>query len=699
MYYKSLYGTNNLKINNNLFDVNKQIASGLKIQYASDDVTTFTKTMRLDNEVTTIGQIKKSTQSGYKVSNQSDIVLNEFETRMNRMRTLLLQASNGTNDATSQDAIAAELKGIKKNLQSLANTSINGEYLFSGSAVDTEPIADDGTYQGNNVSMKAFLGSNNQQAYNISGKDLFLGEEPRVKREITSNVSHSNLEGNDALTSSSKIRDLMGDFDNDTSTVNKNYFYIRGTDHNGNTFKKRIEKDDTESINSLMEDIGALYGNTGQNKVVNVSMNGSGEIVVADKRAGSSKLDFHMVGAVDFDGGTRADVTDIDDLDSGESNYLKVKDDTDGSSNHLFINEFSKSGYSSADGAASSIKGIVYDRALFEKKDSVLTSNTPQVLKAYNTSSEPYVELNKNAFATPSTKISDVADAKKEIIPSTDPKTFTLDGTELNITGKKTSDGSLFKAVINFKSVDTNGDNGSTFTINGTDYNIFNMQDPRKAVDADKMTYQQMMDVVNMVVTDNLPASNTASDYDVAIKNSNAIANTTLSYDGKIQFKDLSSSPTKAELSIADANTNDFTKDASVMTFNSNNSLTIRDPKTDFFKSIDDMIKAVESHNINPDSNSIVKRNVGIENAITKMDDLQNHVSRMHAKVGAQSNTLTNSLNRTILLETSTKTLRSSVIDTDMAEAALKLQQLTLNYQAMLSTVGKVSKLSLVNYL
>jgi len=34
-----------------------------------------------------------------------------------------------------------------------------------------------------------------------------------------------------------------------------------------------------------------------------------------------------------------------------------------------------------------------------------------------------------------------------------------------------------------------------------------------------------------------------------------------------------------------------------------------------------------------------------------------------------------------------------------LAEASLKLTQLSLNYEAMLSTVGKVSKLSLVNYL
>ena len=116
MYYKSLYSTNNSSLQSELFDVNKQIASGLSIQYAKDDVRIFTDTMRLDNELTTIAQVKKSTESGYKVSNQTDVSMNEFTNSMNRMRTLLLQAANGANNETSLYAISEELRGIEKNI-------------------------------------------------------------------------------------------------------------------------------------------------------------------------------------------------------------------------------------------------------------------------------------------------------------------------------------------------------------------------------------------------------------------------------------------------------------------------------------------------------------------------------------------------------------------------------------------------------
>ncbi len=323
---------------------------------------------------------------------------------------------------------------------------------------------------------------------------------------------------------------------------------------------------------------------------------------------------------------------------------------------------------------------------MFSKSGSVLSSSTPQVLTA------------TNAFACASTKISEVADLSQT-------NAGTLDGTTFSLKGKDTS-GSDFDAQINFKNT-ANGGSTFSFDTNGdgiydTEYDIFDMSQTRVAVDADEMTYQQMMDVVNMVVTGGFPDpgyGDSATEYDNKIKTSESSGDTYLSYDGKIQFGEVGASATKAEIALYDLNAGNFNSASSVMTFNSNNALTIKDPKTDFFKTIDEMIVAVESHKNYPDHTNGEMRNVGIENAISMMDDLQEHVSRTHSVVGAQSNTLTNSLERTELLEISAMTLRASVVDTDLAEAALRLTQLTLNYEAMQYTVGKVSRLSLVNYL
>ncbi len=692
MYYQNLFGTNNSKLSNDLFDVNKQIASGLKIQYAYDNVTTFAKTMSLDNEVTTLGQVKKSTESGYKFSNQSDVVLGQFETTMNKMKTLLLQAANGDHDNVSQDAIAKELRGEEKNLKSLANSSINGKYLFSGSIADVKPIDSNGKYHGNGKSLEAVLGSNNKQEYNLSGKDLFLGNETQISREITSNKDNINLlkdypqlqaseDDKKPLSPSSTIRNLMGDTDDKVDNTNKkHFFYLRGRRSDGTAFKDKFAMKDTQKVSDLLKQIGDEYGNTINSKIVNVSLNPSGDIVVQDKQKGSSKLDFQMVGATDFSGGNAANVNKIDDLDSGETDFNKIINGTSKAANKkLYIKEFNISDLKPSSGSSvKNIDGLIYDRANFTKDGSTLSADAPQITRK------------DNKFATPSTTLAEVADLSQG-------SAGTLDGTKLKLVGKNIN-GDKYDISVNLKST-SNG--GSTFTdnVSGNTYTIYNMKTPRSATDADKVTYQQIMDVTNMAVTDNFPAGNSATAYDTAIKEADKSGTIGLSYDGKINFNDKTSNDTSATISMYDSNSGDFTKDASVMTFNTNDSLSIRDPKTDFFKTIDEVISSVEEHKNYPDAKDGNPKTIGIENAIQKMDDLSTHVARMHSKVGAQSNTLNTFLEQTKLLEVSTKSLRSSVVDTDMAESALKLQQLNLNYQAMLSTVGKVSKLSLVNYL
>jgi len=684
MYYNNVYGVSNSQVGKELFDVNKQISSGDKIQYAKDGVSIFSETMRLDNEINILGQVKESTESGLKVSKQTDTVLNDFQTTLDRFKTLLIQGSNASQNDTSLDAIAVELRGLEDHFRNLANTSINGKYLFSGSDVDTKPISDDGLYHGNAESMEALLDSNVRQQYNLSGANLFLGEDITIKRNITTNIQTINLskqypdyedldtmlEGTEEfLTAEDSIRDMMGDIDNDVDTANpKHFFYISGTQSNGNSFREKIAMSDEQSVGELLEKIGEAFGNTPEVDIVNVTLNDRGEIQIEDKFQGSSKLDFHMVGATDFSNSGLADVNNINALDGAQTDFKRVIED--GYTPGLFVKEFVKSDYLPTD-AGITTDALVYDRTQFEKDGSTLTGSIAQI------------NNEDNSFATSSTKISEVAAGPL------DGETLQLQGTNIN--------GAAYDVSINFSST------GTTFSPDGgvTNYNIYTVDAPRVAVPAEEMSYQQLLDVVNMVVTDTLPASTSEADYDAAIKASSYKGASSLTYDGKLEFNEFNSTDTKATLSMFDQTSGDFSASGgSIITFNSNNALTIRDPKNDFFKTINAMIEAVEENKLYPNSyTGSQSRNLGMQNAIAMLDDLQTHVTKSHSEIGAYSNSLTRALDRVTLLEVSTVALRSSVVDTDLAEASMQLAQLILNYQAMFASVSKISQLSLVNYM
>lgn len=680
-YYNNIYGENN-KINQQLFDVNKQISSTQKIQYAHEDPGVFIDTLRLDNEITTLSQIKDSAQNAYKVSTQTDTTIGSIVKTIESMKVKLINAANSSNSDVSTQAIAKELRGLKNNLLTLANTSIGGEYLFSGTATSQMPIGADGTYQGNNKDLTAFLGSGVKQKYNISGTQLFLGDESKINRTITTNVPQlslseqfpdimkdSSLTRNTGkptyISTSSTIRDLMGDTDTDTTNdaTRLSHFYIQGTKTDGTTFKQQISLNTTDTVDDLLQNIASLYG-TNQ---VNVSINAHGQIEIQDKQSGSSKLDFHMIGAIDFNsaGIDAADVpANIDLLQAGTTNFEDVI--ASPIVNSLYVKEFTKSGLAPST-ITNTIDGIEYDRTKFENVGTKLLSNVSQIDKR------------TNAYATPSSKLIDVGSFNAT--------------TKLSLEGTQIDGTTAYNVNIDF-------------TTNPVEVNGVVLQDGFGNNTAPaNMTYQQLMDVINLSITGTDPLTTIPvpplNAYNTAIQNANLLGSVSLDYSGKIVFEEKSAPVTQATMSLYDASSSNYSGiTGSALTFNANSALTIRDPKTDFFAQIEEMIKSVEEGKIRSDgSDSEDPRNIGIQNAIQMMDDLSDHVSRLQTESGSYSQVLQASSDRSDLLIVNTKMLQSSIIDTDLAEATLQMQQLSLTYQAMLSSISKVSKLSLVNYL
>jgi flagellar hook-associated protein 3 FlgL len=827
MYYNNLYENNN-KMNGQLFDVNKQIASGLKIQYSNEDPQIFLKTMKLDDEITTLNQVKKSSESAMKFSTQTDTTIGDLSKAIESFKVKLTYAANAGHSQTSLNAITQELKGLRDHMMSLANTSINGQYLFSGTATDTKPINSDGSYNGNDGDLKTFFGNGVQQTYNVTGKDLFFGDETTVKREVTTNISLYNqtqlypdvmqdeniprgASKEEYISTQSTIRDMMGDSDKDIDVTNaKHHFYISGVKHEGDSFKKTISMRDDESVEDLLLRIGEAYGNSAVGKVVDVNLNNTGQIVVTDKLSGSSKLQFNMVGntndiiddpattdangaAIDLsslyttttsvkefiksDYSKMVDTTTIKqdkyDLEVFESkNSFLTKDGKFSNSNTLLKDIFSsdvksinfngtqtdgttavtdtffditatstlgdlmnsiKTNFDSgstasgqdlglslmngklrfesktesldisltsydtvggATGGGNLISGmpvmgaVVFDDASFLKDGSFLKSNISQVVKDTNT------------YANEGTKLKDVASLNS------------LVGETLNFNGIDIH-GARFGVQFNF--IDNSGvpaEDTTTFDILDVDgtilstHNIYDI-DGTTVTDPDNLTYKQFMNVINVVASGTALAEDSASlpedefqDFIDAVENSKYSSETYLNNEGKLTFKDKTSASTKAQFSLFDPKSTDMSDaNGSILSFQSNNALTISDPKNNFFAALDHIIKSVQDGKYDADGFSSDPRNIGIQNSIQLIDDVADHMSRQQTQAGVHSQVLESMRNRSELLIVNSQMLRSDVIDTDLAEASLKLNQLSLNYQAMLSTVSKVTKLSLVNYL
>ncbi|WP_457594549.1 flagellar hook-associated protein FlgL [Hydrogenimonas sp.] len=594
------------RIKEQLDQLNQQISSGVKIKYGYEDPQIFSDTLRLDYEETTLTQAVNVSTDAQSFAGNTDSVMFQFTDALTRFKTLMIQAANGANSDSNYFAISNEMKSLKEHLINLSNSSINGRYLFSGTALDVKPIDDNGVYMGNGESLKAVVGANVEVPYNIPGTDLFLGEDGNFARKVTTNVPMRDLNADSAVTLQSSIADFTGKSDDYT-------FYLRGRNGDGSVFEESFTMGATQSVEELLNAIESYY--TPNSVDVTVE---NGYIQVTDRQKGRSLLDFHLYGQNDNDG---------------------------------TVVSFIESGFTGSD-------ATVYDDADFQKIDgTTLRGNYSQIVR------------DGNGYAVRSTLLNDVAGAD-------------LTGGSLLLSGSDRN-GTAF---------------GYSFDLDApTDIfgNAVNNSDGT-AADHTTLTYGQLVDAVAVAVSGIADQGS----FEANVTEARKFVDVSLDEKGRITIRDKSGTDTSITFNMHDANSGYGTAVPSALVFNANNALTIDDPKHDLFASIDAAIEAVENGRLYPDGGSSVNpRNAGIENALERIDHVLEHVGKEHTKIGAMSNSLNYAVERSETLKINVQTLRSDILDTDIGEATVKLNQLSLNFQAMLASIAKVQNLSLVNYL
>ncbi len=159
-----------------------QLATGKQVVRPSDEPNRVATIARLnslqarhDNYMSNMGLIKArfGTEEGA-VSNSVQV--------MYRVKELVVQASNDTISAADRLAIATELKGLREQLLSLANSKdTNGNYLFAGSRVAKPPFEAPSSnplgapvYQGDQTRMEVMIGDQRSLPINRAGSEVFV---------------------------------------------------------------------------------------------------------------------------------------------------------------------------------------------------------------------------------------------------------------------------------------------------------------------------------------------------------------------------------------------------------------------------------------------------------------------------------------------------------------------------------------------
>lgn len=727
-----------------LYQISQQLSSGIKIQNSYEDASVYIDNTRLEYEIKTLEQVKQATNSAKEMTQNSMKALQDMVKLLEEFKVKVTQAASDSNSQTSREAIAKELERIKESIVQLANTSVNGQYLFAGSQVANKPFDSNGNYYGDKNNINVVTGSGTESPYNIPGWDLFFKADGDYKKQISTNVSFTdnrwdltqNPDQTKYLTSDSKWQQLIGqgyvkdnslDADKDFEYDDKLDFppttlYVQGTRPDGTSFRSAVLVKPEDTLEDVMENIGTLYGNTPNNKVVEVSMNDSGQIQIIDLKQGNNKLDFHAV-AFTPQADNRGELTGI--IDAAEAEGITMEEVTNrvmaaataNPSNGDITNlnnpvtiqingqdfeidlkqtDFIKSKMTDTDGNAAN--GADYDNVYFEKDGNTVYGNVSQVIKG------------SNAYATESTKLSEVMAGDS------------LNGTTLNLK-VNSKGGNTYDVSINLQTstVSFPDPNDPTQTIS---FPIMHT-DPATGnsgvvTGSNDITYGQINDIIGMFAADKIPTASinptngkvAAADYQniqQLMKDSNATVDVSMDYKGRISVTDKLSSGTNIEISLSDSQsghfpTPPFTTTSTVQNgpnfnFSANNSLTIDEPNVDIIKDLDLMIDAVLSGNMRADSESEDPRNTGMQGALERLDHLADHVSKLNTTMGAYHNTIDGVNTRATFLSVNVQSIKSNVIDVDYGEAMMNLMQTQLAYQASLKASTTISQLSLLNYM
>jgi flagellar hook-associated protein 3 FlgL len=109
----------------------------------------------------------------------ADSTLSSAVQLMTQAISLGTEAANGTLTSSNRQSIANQMQGIMNQMVGLANTSYQGEYLFSGTAVHTTPYVLDATapdgvdYQGNTDTNTVQVLTGQSVQLNVPGSQIF----------------------------------------------------------------------------------------------------------------------------------------------------------------------------------------------------------------------------------------------------------------------------------------------------------------------------------------------------------------------------------------------------------------------------------------------------------------------------------------------------------------------------------------------
>jgi flagellar hook-associated protein 3 FlgL len=207
----------------------QQLTTGKRINQPSDDPYGASLAIQLNGDLAGLGAYSRNISDGTAWTQTADASLGNIGNIVQRVRELVVEGANNTNNQSGLTAAAAEVDQLTEAIKQEANSSYDGQHIFSGTTTTTAPYQSGATdtYQGNT---------------GVINRQIGPGATVQVNTDI------SQLLGNGLASGDGKLLDVLRTVSQDLKTGNTNGL---GTDLT--SLDKNID-----TLSQLQANVGAV---------------------------------------------------------------------------------------------------------------------------------------------------------------------------------------------------------------------------------------------------------------------------------------------------------------------------------------------------------------------------------------------------------------------------------------------------------
>ena len=176
--YSALQGQRYLgNVQNQLTTTYQRLSSGMRINSAKDDAAGLQIADRLTSQINGLNQGNRNASDGIALAQTAEAGMDEISSMLQKIRTLAVQANNGTNTTSDRQALAKEASSLATEITRIAKqTTFAGKTILNGKQKNSIDPDNGGAAGGGNAgkaqSITLQVGSNKGDTISFSLENL-----------------------------------------------------------------------------------------------------------------------------------------------------------------------------------------------------------------------------------------------------------------------------------------------------------------------------------------------------------------------------------------------------------------------------------------------------------------------------------------------------------------------------------------------